>query len=63
MRGPRNGLGIAPRSSRGVDYAPEALSRSCLNSKLPNFRSCLNKQFVLNSGMFLHSELRSSQRA
>eukprot|EP00969_Alexandrium_andersonii_P006310 274253-Alexandrium_andersonii.AAC.1 len=35
LRGPRSGLDIAPRSHRGVDKAPEAPPRSCLNSKPP----------------------------
>eukprot|EP00969_Alexandrium_andersonii_P220976 9759631-Alexandrium_andersonii.AAC.1 len=69
LRRPRNGLNIAPRSSRGVDSAPEALSLSCLssklptfgrcsNSKLPNIGGCLITQFVRNSGIVFNSELR-----
>eukprot|EP00969_Alexandrium_andersonii_P348814 15422942-Alexandrium_andersonii.AAC.1 len=44
LRGPRNGLGTAPRSSPGADNAPEALSQSCLNKQLTKLGSCLNKQ-------------------
>eukprot|EP00969_Alexandrium_andersonii_P213519 9429203-Alexandrium_andersonii.AAC.1 len=43
LRWPRKGLNIAPRSSRVMDEgsagAPEALSRSCLNSQLPIFEA------------------------
>eukprot|EP00969_Alexandrium_andersonii_P057773 2545698-Alexandrium_andersonii.AAC.1 len=44
LRGPRNGFKLALRSHRGVDKAPEAPSRSCLNNKLPKFGSCLNRK-------------------
>eukprot|EP00969_Alexandrium_andersonii_P199337 8802590-Alexandrium_andersonii.AAC.1 len=44
LKGPRNGLNIAPRSHREVDKAPEAPSLGCLSSKLPNIGSCLNSK-------------------
>eukprot|EP00969_Alexandrium_andersonii_P317957 14044966-Alexandrium_andersonii.AAC.1 len=51
LRGPRSGLDIAPRSHRGVDKAPQAPSRSFLNSKLPNNGSCVNSELP-NFGKF-----------
>eukprot|EP00969_Alexandrium_andersonii_P343960 15202847-Alexandrium_andersonii.AAC.1 len=49
LRGPRNGLRAAPRSSPEADKAPEAPSRSCLFKQLPKIGSCLNEQLP-NSG-------------
>eukprot|EP00969_Alexandrium_andersonii_P338249 14948795-Alexandrium_andersonii.AAC.1 len=42
--GPGMASASPPRSHRGVDSATEAPSRSCLNSRLPDFGSYWNKQ-------------------